>query len=135
MGPRVGVERFSSGSRWEPVVGYSRAVRASDLVFIAGTTATDPRGEIVAPDDPYAQTAQALRNVESALAQAGASLRDVVQTRLYVRDIERWEDVGRAHAEIFGEIRPVTTMVEVSGLVDPSMLVEVETVARLPDPE
>jgi enamine deaminase RidA (YjgF/YER057c/UK114 family) len=135
MGPRVGVERFSSGSRWEPVVGYSRAVRAGDLVFIAGTTATDPRGEIVAPDDPYAQTAQALRNVESALAQAGASLRDVVQTRLYVRDIERWEDVGRAHAEIFGEIRPVTTMVEVSGLVDPSMLVEVETVARLPDPE
>lgn len=135
MGPRVGVERFSSGSRWEPVVGYSRAVRAGDLVFIAGTTATDPRGEIVAPDDPYAQTAQALRNVESALAQAGASLRDVVQTRLYVRDIERWEDVGRAHAEIFGEIRSVSTMVEVSGLVDPSMLVEVETVARLPDPE
>ncbi len=98
-------------------------------MFIAGTTATGPDGEIVSLDDAYGQTRQALGNVEVALEQAGASLRDVVQTRLYVRDIERWEEIGRAHAEVFGEVRPVTSMVEVSGLIDPSMLVEVEAVA------
>ena len=123
------VERFSSGSRWEAAVGYSRAVRAGPFVFVAGTTATASDGRIVGEGDAYVQTRRALANVEAALSEAGATLVDVVQTRLYVRDIARWEEVGRAHAEVFGEDPPATAMVEVSALIDPRMLVEVEATA------
>ena len=108
------IERFSSASRFEPSVGYSRAVRAGPLILVAGTTATDPDAELVGEGNSYLQARQALGNVESALAEAGAGLGDVVQTRLYVTDIARWEEVGCAHGEVFAEIRPVTAMVEVS---------------------
>jgi len=124
------VRRLASGSPWEPVIGYSRAVVAGPLVFVAGTTATVD-GRVVGEGDAYAQTLQAFRNVEAALATAGARLADVVQTRMFVTDITRWEDVGRAHHELFGHVRPVTAMVGVSGLIDPAMLVEVEAVAWL----
>ena len=127
------IERFGSGTRWEPVVGYSRAVRAGPLVLVAGTTATGPDGTLVGGDDAYEQTRQALANVEAALSKAGASLSDVIQTRMYVTDIDRWEEVGRAHGELFAQIRPVTAMVEVSRLIDPAMLVEVEAVAYKPE--
>lgn len=116
----------SSGSPWEPVVGYSRLVRVGEHVFVAGTTGIDAEGAVVGVDDAYAQTMQAIRNIERALAAAGASLRDVVRTRMYVTDIDRWQEVGRAHGECFGEIRPVTSMVEVNRLIDPQMLVEIE---------
>ncbi len=119
-------QNFASGTPWEPIVGYSRAVRVGPHIWVSGTTATGPDGKLVGGDDPYAQTMQALNNIGMALARSGATMRNVVRTRIFVTRMENWELIGKAHGEAFGAIRPACTLVEVNRLIDPQMLVEIE---------
>jgi len=121
--------RYSSGTRWEPIVGYSRAIRVQSFVYVSGTTATDQGGNVIGVGDARAQTIQTLNNVKTALESVGAKLEDVVRTRIYVTDITRWEEIGRAHGEFFKHIQPASTMIEVKSLISPEMLVEVEAEA------
>jgi enamine deaminase RidA (YjgF/YER057c/UK114 family) len=127
-------EAISEGGKWEPIVGYSRAVRVGPHVYVAGTTATDERGEVVGVGDPYQQAVYILKKIRTALRKAGADLKDVVCTRIYVTDIQMWQQVGRAHHEVFSEIRPAATLLEVGALVLPEMAVEIEVVAISPEP-
>ncbi len=124
-------QRISTGRKWESIVGYSRAVRVGDRIYVTGTTATDDAGEVVGVGDAYAQAVQTIKNIESALRRLGAGLEHVVRTRMFVTDISRWEEYGRAHGEFFREVMPATTMVEVSRLIDPLMLIEIEADAEL----
>lgn len=125
-------QNIPSGTKWESIAGYSRAVRLGNVIHVSGTTATDENGSVVGADDPYAQTVYIIQKIERALKQAGASLQDVVRTRIYVTNAKRWEEVARAHGEFFGDIRPANTLVEVSALVGPEYLVEMEAEAILP---
>lgn len=124
-------ERYSSGAKWESIVGYSRAVRVGDSIYVTGTTATDENSRIVGVGDAYAQTVQCILNIERALKHFDASLENIVRTRMFVTDISKWQEFGRGHGEYFGEIMPATTMVEVSKLIDPDMLIEIEADAEL----
>ncbi len=123
-------ERYSSGTKWEPIVGYSRAVRVGSRIYVTGTTATGDKGEVVGVGDAYAQTIQVFRNIELALQALGAGLDNIVRTRMFVTDISRWQEFGRAHGELLGHVMPATTMVEVSALIDPDMLIEIEADAE-----
>ncbi len=124
-------QRYSSGMKWESIVGYSRAVRVGNRIYVTGTTATDENGDVVGVGDAYAQTVQTIKNIERALQALGAGLEHIVRTRMFVTDISRWEEYGKAHGEFFREILPATTMVEVSKLIDPNMLIEIEADAEL----
>jgi enamine deaminase RidA (YjgF/YER057c/UK114 family) len=126
-------ENFSTNAKWEPIVGYSRAVKVGNMVFVTGTTATGADGNLVGVGDMYAQSVQALKNIEAVIKRTGAEMRHVVRTRIYVTDITRWEEAGKAHHEFFRDIRPATTMVEVSKLITPEMLVEIEADAVISD--
>jgi enamine deaminase RidA (YjgF/YER057c/UK114 family) len=124
-------QNISSGAKWEDIVGYSRAVRVGSRIYLTGTTAIDEHGNIVGEEDAYAQTVQTIRNIERALKQAGATLENIVRTRMFVTDISRWREYGRAHREFFGNIRPCATMIQIQALIDPKMLIEIEAEAEL----